>query len=131
MVDAIGSALSGLRAASTRISVSANNLANQQSTSTRVGGQVLQEPFRPQRVEQVSQSTGGVLARVRDASPATIKVYDPTSPAANSEGLVELPNVDTATELVNQRIATYDYKANLTSIKAQDDLQQSLLDIFT
>lgn len=131
MINAIGSALSGLRAASKRLEVSANNLANQQSTRSRIDGQDVIEPYHAQRVQQVSLQGGGVRAYSVEQNPATTLIYDPNNPDANEEGLVAVPNVDTATELVEQKLATYDYKANLNSIKVQDELEQSLLDILS
>ena len=38
-------------------------------------------------------------------------------------------DVDVAQQLVNTDIATYDFKANLTVLKKQQETQQSLLDI--
>ena len=39
------------------------------------------------------------------------------------------PETDTAQNLVNAQVASYDYKANLNVIKVADQMQQSLLDI--
>jgi flagellar basal body rod protein FlgC len=120
MISPINSALSGLRAASTRIAVNADNIANQFSKN-----------YTPKRVVQLSQENGGVQVEVKDVNPPKVTVFNPSDPDAGANGTVELPNVDVANELVDNIIASYDYKANLKSIKAADDIQKSLLDIFS
>jgi flagellar basal-body rod protein FlgC len=131
MVNAINSALSGLNAASRRLQVSANNIANMQSTKTVVTGTEVNSPYVAQRVQQVSQAGGGVSVKVQDVSPASSQVFDPENPDADSNGFVAYPNVSLETEIINQKIATYDYKASLKTLKVQDELEQSLLDILS
>jgi flagellar basal-body rod protein FlgC len=131
MVSAINSALSGIDAAERRIQNSANNIANQFSTRTVVDGQVTNQPFVPQRIQQVSGAGGSVRTVSSDVEPATTAVFDPSNPEANSEGIVQFPNVDTAQELVAMQIASYDFKANLKTIKVEDNMQKSLLDIIS
>lgn len=131
MVNPINISLSGLAAAAKRVEVSASNIANQASTRTNVDGRIENRPYVPKTVDQVSLSTGGTQALVRDVNRPSDRFYNPEDPAADAEGFVQLPNVDTATELVNIKIASYDYKANLKAIKVQDDLQKNLLDIIS
>jgi len=120
MISSVGSALSGLSVASKRVSVAADNIANQFSKN-----------YVPKRVEQVSLVSGGTQAVVRDVRPPTITVFNPSDPDAASNGTVQLPNVDLANELVNLSIASYDFKANIKSIKVADKMHQSLLDILS
>jgi flagellar basal-body rod protein FlgC len=131
MVSAINSALSGIDAAERRIQNSANNIANQFSTRTIVDGQVTNQPFVPQRIQQVSGAGGSVLTVRSNVEPATVAVFDPSNPEANAEGIVQFPNVDVAQELVSMQIASYDFKANLKTIKVEDNMQKSLLDIIS
>ena len=118
-------ALSGYDVAAKKIAVSANNVANQFSTSRVENGKVVNEPYQPQRVEAISQEEGGVRARVVDKNPAALE-----APTAGGE-LQQVPNVDTAEELVNAKIATYDARANLAVIRAESKLQDYVIDIFT
>ena len=120
MASALTIALSGLNAATTRIDVSANNIANQFSTSTSVNGKQSSTTFTPQVVDQISLSSGGVLAQITNANTASSQ-GDPTA----------LPQVDSANELIQQNIASYDYKANLQTIKTQNSLFNSLLNILS
>lgn len=121
--------LSGLQAASTRLSAAANNIANQFSTQTRVDGETQNTPYVPQDVVQISQEAGGVLAETRPSDRAPVQAYDPGNPSADAQGLVAYPNVDTAEELVNVKVAENDYKANLRAISVQDEIFEDTLDI--
>lgn len=68
-MDPITTALSGMNAAATRIGVSANNVANSQSTVAEQNGQTVNKPYVPQQVEQKTQGSGGVSTSLRDVSP--------------------------------------------------------------
>lgn len=124
MVTAIDNALSGLAASSRRLQVSANNIANQFSTKSVIDGQPVDQPFVPQRVDQVSLSNGGVITEVRNVEPPTVTVPD-----VQNNSTQEVPNVDLANEFVQIQLASYDFKANLKAVKVQDNLLKSLLDI--
>ena len=131
MSTTIGSALSGLAAAAKRVEVSASNIANQSSTATQVNGVTTNQPYIPKDVVQISLGAGGVRADVRDAEVPSVKYYDPESAQSDEHGFVSAPNVDTADELVKMQIASYDYKANLKSIKIADRMAQNLLDMLS
>jgi len=125
MVSAIGSALSGLNASETRLDVSANNIANQSSKGSIVNGKKTDTPYTPQRVDQVSLSSGGVLAQVSNANP-----QNTNAPGSQGNGAAQQqPSADQADQLVQQNIAAYDFKANLKTIQTQDNIIKSLLDI--
>jgi flagellar basal-body rod protein FlgC len=116
-------ALSGLQAAERRVSVSADNIANARSTSVRdARGNTVNEPFVPNRVEAIQQPGGGVRTRTAPVEPATITVL-------SQNGQIELPNVDFATELVEQQMATYDFRANLNVLETQKEFAEALIDI--
>lgn len=128
-MDPITTALSGMNAAATRIGVSANNVANSQSTVAEQNGQTVNKPYVPQQVEQKTQGSGGVSTSLRDVSPPSVPVFIPENPVANEDGIVQLPNVDLAQETANQMLASNTYKANLNVMKRADEMYQSLLDI--
>lgn len=129
MVSSINSALSGLTAASARLNVAAENIANQNSTRTLKNGQVTNEPYQPQELLQSSLAEGGVTTSVQPADKPPALRFDPQDPGANENGLVASPDVDPVQELVNAQLASYDFKANLKTLKAQDELLQNTLDI--
>lgn len=127
MVSVINTALSGLDAAQKRIQVASNNIANQSSTKTTVDGVSTNTPYTPQRVDLVTLSNAGVAASVSDIDKPTTRLAEPNNP----EGFVESPNVDVAQELIDIKIASYDYKANIKAIQIQGEVEDSLLDILS
>jgi flagellar basal-body rod protein FlgC len=126
-------ALSGMNAATRRLEVSANNVANVRSngrlTSTS-GTSSTSGPtaYTPMQVEQVALAGGGTKTSLSAVSPATVAVVDPSAPYADQSGLVAAPNVDLAGEMINQMLASYDFAANLRVLKADDQMKKALLD---
>lgn len=124
MLDAITSPLSGLRAASTKVAVSAENIANINTTGNLEGGKA---PYTPKTVQQQTTATGGVATDIALKNPAFIPAFDPSSPFANADGLVGTPNVDMAEEFVNIQLAKTNYKASASVIRTVSDMQDDLL----
>lgn len=117
-------ALSGLAVAAKRAFVASNNIVNTHSAGDGQAGSV----FKPQTVEQVSVSPAGVRAVTRPITPATIPVYSPDHAAADKDGLVQMPNVSLAHEIVNLKMAMNSYRANLKVIETADEMTGELLD---
>lgn len=68
----------------------------------------------------------------RKIASANITPPTLTQQSESAEAVVNaVPQVDIAKELIEQKLAAYDYKANLQTIKVAANLQKSLLDIFT
>jgi flagellar basal-body rod protein FlgC len=130
MSSVLNIALSGLHAAETRLANSANNIANANSTQSVKDGALVNEPYTPTRVTQISLSEGGVETRIVPDSNPTVPVNDSSNPAADANGVTQYPNVDLAQEEVDQITAGYDFQANLTVIKTEKGLMAKLLDIF-
>jgi flagellar basal-body rod protein FlgC len=137
-------ATSGLSAASLRVSVAANNIANANTTgplpsSGASAGAGIAPTFPaayvPLRVEQVGQSSGstpgGTVATVSTVSPSYTAQSDPSASFANQDGLVAAPNVDLAGEFVELATAKYSFIANAKVIQAYAETTESLLDIKT
>ncbi|NBO18224.1 MAG: flagellar basal body rod protein FlgC [Proteobacteria bacterium] len=125
MVSGINASISGLTASAKRIEVAANNIANQNSTKTLENGEAVDKPFVPQRVDLVTLSNAGVAAKVSDAPNPVVQQPD------GEGGLVDSPNVDVARELVDIKLASYDYKANIKAIQVQAKNEESLLNILS
>ena len=124
--------VSGLQAATVRLSVAAENIVNARSSApVEPEGpdgperKVPEEVFRPQRVEQRSRAEGGVVAERRPVEPATITERDARSPT----GFSAVPNVDFGREMVELRIAAQSFKASVEALRAQMELDEALLDI--
>lgn len=127
MVSVINTALSGLDAAQKRIQVASNNIANQSSTKTTIDGVSTNTPYTPQRVDLVTLSNAGVAASVSDIDKSSTRLAETNNP----EGFIESPNIDVAQELIDIKVASYDYKANIKAIQIQGEIEDSLLDILS
>lgn len=127
---AISAAASGMRAQTTRMRVAAENVANANST----GANPNEEPFRRRipLMETTTLATGAQGVRVRGASmdmTAFRQEYNPSHPAADPDGYVRLPNVDTLVEMMDLRDATRAYEANLNMIEAARSMTNRALDL--
>lgn len=126
---AMSVAASALRAQQSRMRVIAENIANANSTSPVAGG----EPYRRQmpvfQARDLNGSTGVVLADVRADQSAFKLEYDPSHPAANADGYVQRPNVDTLVEAMDMREAQRAYEANLNVIETARAMESRTLDI--
>lgn len=131
MIDAVTIGMSGLRAAEKRLEVSANNVANARSTTTLQHGEVVNNPYQPGVVQQVSVPSAGTQAVVLPVDPATIPLFDPGSLAADPQGIVQYPNVDFTKEAVEQILAAQQYRASLNVIKTGNELFRNVIDIIT
>ncbi len=120
----LSTALSGLQAATTRVSVSANNIAN---AGTSRPASSPEGAFRAQRVVSRAVPGGGVATSVEDKAPATVAGPDPSAPG----GVSVFPNVNFVAEAVEQTQAVASYRANAAVIRVQQDIDDALLDIKT
>ena len=138
-------ATSGLSAASLRLNVAANNIANAFTTgplpaTNGSGAQAVgagssnvnsnfPAVYTPLQVNQTDQANGGTVATVAPVSPGFVTQYDPSAPFANQDGLVASPNVDLASQFVQLLTAKYSFAANAKVIQTYADTTKSLLDI--
>jgi flagellar basal-body rod protein FlgC len=78
------------------------------------------------------QLSGGEGVRVvgikKDDSPLR-KMYDPSHPDANTEGYVEMPNVQIVSEMVDMISATRAYEANVTAVNTAKSMALKALEI--
>ncbi|SRR5579885_469488 len=124
-------AYSGMTAQSARLKVIAENLANADSTASTPGG----APYRRQVVtfRDVFDRSLGVkrvkVAGVIPAGGAFGKRYEPGHPAADADGYVLTPNVNSITELLDMREAQRSYEANLNVIDAVKAMVSRTIDL--
>ncbi|MGI4817971.1 MULTISPECIES: flagellar basal body rod protein FlgC [unclassified Brevundimonas] len=126
---AMSVAASALRAQQSRMRVIAENIANANSTAPVAGG----DPYRRQmpvfQARNLNGSTGVVLADVRPDQSDFKLEYDPSHPAADEQGYVRRPNVDTLVEAMDMREAQRAYEANLNVIETARVMESRTLDI--
>lgn len=130
-LKSIAIAASGLRAQASRMRVIAENIANADSTAQQPGG----DPYRRKITSfrhALDRTLGAQivgLARVQaDTSPFRLK-YQPGHPAADANGYVKYPNVNTLVEITDMREAQRSYEASLNVIGATRRMIQRTLDI--
>ena len=135
---------SALTAQRLRMNVTAENLANAETTKTADG-----TPYRRKEVyleavpksgfgNQLSKAMGGgagvapggvqATAITEDETSGKL-VYDPGHPDADERGYVRMPNVDTVTEMVDLIDAQRAYEANVTAMSASKQMFAKTLEI--
>jgi len=65
---------------------------------------------------------------VPDPAPFPQK-YDPSNPAANAQGYVSTPNVNSFVELMDMREAERSYSANLNVMQASRSMLSRVIDL--
>lgn len=146
LFDAIGIAGTGLTAQRIRMDVTAENLANADTTKAANG-----QPYQRQEVElsqagatpsfsgalsgalQESSATttpGGVTVAgiVADATPDR-QVYEPSNPEADAQGYVKMPNVSTVTEMTDLISEQQSYQSDVTAMQTAKSMFTSTLGI--
>lgn len=126
---AMAAAASALRAQQSRMRVIAENIANAESTSATAGGQPYRRQIPVFQAREIDGVTGVALAEVRPDMGDFRSEYDPTHPAANAEGYVTRPNVDTLIEAMDMREAQRAYEANLNVIETARAMEMRTLDL--
>jgi flagellar basal-body rod protein FlgC len=112
-------AASGMNAQTARLRVVAENLANRDTTSEIAGG----DPYRRKTVtfsNRFDRALGANMvkvARVGTTKGEFPSRHDPTHPAANAQGYVKTPNVNSTIEVMDMREAQRSYSANLSVIE--------------
>ncbi len=129
--DAITISGSGMEVQSARIRIIAQNIANADSTSTQPGG----DPYRRKTItfanvldQQLGVEKVTVSKYGTDSSPFKMK-FDPGNPAADAQGYVKYPNVDTVVETVDFKEAQRSYEANLNAIAMSRAMIQQTLNL--
>jgi len=124
-------AASGMAAAMTSITAAASNVANAQTSGpVPDGARPPESVYQPATVIATSLSDGGVSATVIRAPSYSVS-YQPASPYANAQGMVAAPNIDLATQMVNQVTASLAFRANAKVFQIAARNQKSLIDILT
>jgi len=110
-IQATGSALS---AEKTRMDIVAQNIANAHTTKD-VDGKAYQRKVVTFETMLDGQgvSDGVKIGKILGDKTPGERVYNPSHPHADKEGMVTMPNVNTAIEMVDLLAASRAYEANL------------------
>jgi flagellar basal-body rod protein FlgC len=130
-LKSIAIAASGMRAQAGRMRVISENLANADSTAQKPDS----NPFRRRiptfrsEVDRALDARVVTLGKVRnDPSDFRLK-HDPGHPAADANGNVKYPNVNSLVEMTDMREAQRSYEANINVIGATRRMIQRTLEI--
>jgi flagellar basal-body rod protein FlgC len=121
----------GLRAQGTRLRVISENLANANSLPQEKG----ENPYRRKVVtfkNVLDRSLGLRTVRTGKIRPDRSdfgKRHEPSHPAADDDGYVLTPNVNSLIEMSDMREAQRSYEANLSVIKISKSMLSQTLDL--
>ena len=121
----------GMDVETTRLRVIAENLANQDSTGSTPGA----DAYRRKTISfenRMDQTLGVATVRVKrigaDTGAQQVR-YDPSNPAANKDGYVKQPNVNSFVEVMDMKEAERSYNANLSVMQATRDMLTRALEL--
>lgn len=132
-VSGIDTTSGALTAQKMRLDIVAQNIANAQTTRTPEGG-----PYKRKVIsfenELVKRAGGAPLQTVHvsgitdDKTPGQ-SVFNPQHPDAGPDGMVQMPNVNLAFEMVDLITASRAYEANLSVAKNSRTLAMKTFEI--
>ena len=121
----------GMEAQTLRLRVIAENLANQSTTGSAPGA----DPYRRKTIafeNQLDRATGLETVKVKEIGTDKGELprrYEPGNPAADAQGYVKLPNVDSFIEMMDMREAERTYNANLAAMQASRSMLNRTIEL--
>ena len=140
-LNALDISSSGLASQRTRMNLIAMNLSHMQTSRTPEGG-----PYRRKMpVFDTQPLFQGFRGRLRDSLDRELEdvqvnevvqdqrdfkmVFDPSHPDADEFGYVLMPNINVVEEMVDMISAKRGYEANVTAVKASQNMALKALEI--
>ncbi len=121
----------GMDAQTTRLRVIAENLANQDTTGDKPGA----DPYRRKTIsfeQKLDTSIGAATVQVKQIGTDKSefpKRYDPSHPAADAQGYVHTPNVNSFVEVMDMREAQRSFSANLNVMQVTRSMLSRAVDL--
>lgn len=125
LLEAMQMAAKGMKAQGVRMRVISENMANAETTAKTPNGNPYQRKivtFKNTLDRASGMKSVDVDKVIPDETDFTLK-YAPSHPAADKNGYIKLPNVNTLVEMMDMREAQRSYEANLGVI----DIAKSML----
>ena len=130
-------AVSGLEAQRTRMTVTASNIANAESTRTPAGGPYRRRDAvfaaRPLKIgfqDALDREIRAVrVTRIVEDAREPLLRHRPGHPDADAEGYVKLPRVNVVSELTNVISASRSFEANLVTMRKVREMGEAALQI--
>ena len=121
----------GMRVQGARLRVISENIANANSLAQDPNG----KPYRRKMItfkNEFNKASGLNMVNINKVKPdpsAFGKQFNPNHPAADADGYVLTPNVNTLLEMTDMREAQRSYEANLNVIKTSKSMLTSAIDL--
>ena len=129
--NAMHVAAAGMKVQGARMRLVAQNLANAESTALQPGG----EPYRRQTItfrNQLDRKLGVETVEIArtgtDPTPFAQR-FEPGHPAADADGYVLAPNVNSLLEMMDMREAQRSFEANLNALSLARTMIQRTIDL--
>lgn len=132
LIPAVDVTASALAAEKVRLDVVSQNIANAHTTRGPDG-----EPYARKVVSFEAElaraggpgSSGVRVGRISEDDSLGPLVYNPSHPDADEAGMVRMPNVNLAMEMVDLMTASRSYEANLSVVRTARQMAQKALKI--
>ena len=132
IANALMISANGMRAQGARIRVISENIANADTTGLTPGS----DPYSRQEISfknELNRELGVHLVGVNKISvdsdtPFSLE-FSPDHPAANADGYVKMPNVNTMLEMMDAKEAQRSYEANLGMIEQSRAMISRTIDL--
>lgn len=132
ILNAMQISAAGMRAQSARIRVISENLANANTTGSSPGA----DPYTRQKISFKNEMNDDIDLRVvqvedisKDRKTPFRTKFMPDHPAADENGIVKMPNVNSLIEMMDAREAQRSYEANLGMIEQSRTMIVRTIDI--
>ncbi len=132
IMNALVISANGMRAQGTRIRVISENIANSETTGLTPGA----DPYTRQTisfVNELDRELGIRLVEVgnigTDTKTPFVLEYKPDHPAADENGYVKMPNINSMIELMDIREAQRSYEANLGILEQSRNMISRTIDL--
>ena len=128
---ALAISAAGMNVQGTRLRVIAENLANTQTICSAAGADTYRRKtvtFSNEMNRELGTETVTVRSIDTDKSDLPLH-YDPSHPAADANGYVKMPNVNSFIEIMDARDAQRSYEANLNVMASTRSMLSRTIDM--
>jgi flagellar basal-body rod protein FlgC len=131
LIAGVNVTASALNAEQIRMNVVAENIANAYTTHGPDGGAYKRKvvSFESMLDPSGSGAQSVQVSQIGTDNTPGESMFDPSNPDANKEGMVQMPNVNLSTEMVDLMTASRAYEANLAVIRNARQMATKALSI--
>ena len=128
-ISSLSIGVTGMQAAESRLNAASSNIANIRTAGSLSG--TGPAPYHPIDAVSVDIGSGpsGVMTSYQPRNSKPVAVSDPDSGYADANGMVGLPDIDIASEMVSALMARYEFAASAKMVGIASDMQKTATDI--